>query len=117
MNSISLQVLVHGSLATAIPVVDNGMGKSIMGLEEIVTDFAVSNGNNVDNLPNDITICSSLASGAFLGPLSPFQLLYQNGKPWISVYFYGAQKDSRHHRITFFVSFSLHLHYSIPSRI
>ena len=110
MNSIYLQLLAHTSLASAIPVVDNVPGKFIMGPEEVVTDFAVLTGDNLENLPPSFTVCSSMQATAFTSGLSPFQLLYQESKrPWITVYFYGALMDSKHHRLTFFVSFRLHL--------
>ena len=110
MNSIYLQLLAHTSLASAIPVVDNVPGKFIMGPEEVVTDFAVLTDSNLVNLPPDFTVCSSMAATAFTSGLSPFQLLYQESKrPWITVYFYGALMDSKKHRLTFFVSFRLHL--------
>ena len=105
---IYLQLLAHTSLAAAIPVVENAPGsKFILGPEEVVTDFAVLNGENLDNLPPDFTVCSSLATPAFTSPLSPFQLLYQETKrPWVTVYFYPPLSNSRHHRLTFFVSSS-----------
>ena len=85
-------------------------GKFIMGPEEVVTDFATMTGDdNLDNLPSDFTICSSMSATAFTSGLSPFQLLYQETKkPWITLYFYGALMDSKFHRMTFFVSFRLH---------
>ena len=81
-----------------------------MGPEEVVTDFAtMTGGDNLDNLPSDFTICSSMSATAFTSGLSPFQLLYQETKkPWITLYFYGALMDSKFHRMTFFVSFRLH---------
>ena len=111
MNSISLQLLVQVSLATAIPVVDNGMGENILGLEATVTDFAVLTGNNqgnkLGNLPPEFTICSSIASNAFLGSLSFFQLLYENGEPWVTVKTrFGIEKDATQHRFQTFVSSS-----------
>ena len=90
-----------------MPVLDSGEGVSSIGPEPLVTDFAVLAGKDLPDLPPDLTICSSLASGPFglYGPLSPFQLLYQGGKPWVSIYIYPAQqKDTTHHRMTFFVS-------------
>ena len=119
MNSISLQLIVQVSLATAIPVVDNGMGENILGLEATVTDFAVLTGNNqgnnlgnnldnkLGNLPPEFTICSSIASNAFLGSLSFFQLLYENGEPWVTVKTrFGIEKDATQHRFQTFVSSS-----------
>ena len=111
MNSISLQLVVQVSLAAAIPVVDNGMGENILGLEATVTDFAVlagnNLGNNLGNLPPEFTICSSIASNAFLGSLSFFQLLYENGEPWVTVKTrFGIEKDATQHRFQTFVSSS-----------
>ena len=112
MDSTFLQLLLLPSLAFAIPVIDSGGRVSGIGPEQVVTDFAVLTGNNLTNPPQDLTLCSSLASGPFglLGPLSPFQLLYQDGRPWVSIYFYPAQqKDTTHYRMTFFVSCSQYL--------
>ena len=105
MNSIYLWLLVHASLATAIPVLDNGMGEKVSGPESVVTDFAVLAGNNLGTLPPDITICSSIATRAFLGFMAPFQLLYQDGTPWITVRTDLALKDQTRHKIIFYVSF------------
>ena len=104
-NFISLQLLVQASLAISIPVIENGMGENKLGPEMMITDFAVLTLNNPDvNLPSDFTICSSVSSDTFLGFLSPFQLVHQDGTPWISVRIEPAQKDSRRHRMIFFVS-------------
>ena len=108
MNSIPLQLLVFAALAKAIPVIDNGVGLLVMFPEEKITDFAVLTGNNLDNLPPDFTICSSVASGAFLGYISPFQLLYQNGKPWITIKVDAALRETTHHQMNIYVSFRLH---------
>ena len=95
---------MHTSLAIAIPVLDNGIGELIMGPEAVVTDFALLTDNGLENLPSDFTICSSVASRAILSGTSPFQLLYQNGEPWISFYFKGPSKDSTRHGMLFHVS-------------
>ena len=108
MNSISFQLLVSASLSNAIPVIDNGMGLLVMLPEENITDFAVLTGNNLDNLPPNFTICSSVSSGAFLGYISPFQLLYQNGKPWITIKVDAALRETTHHQMNIYVSFRLH---------
>ena len=108
LNFISLQLLVQASLAISIPVIENGMGENKLGPEVMITDFAVLTLNNPDvNLPSDFTICSSVSSDTFLGFLSPFQLVHQDGTPWISVRIEPAQKDSRRHRMIFFVSIDL----------
>ena len=100
MISIYLQLLAHVSVAIMLSSIDNGKSKSILGPEELVTDFAILTDNTLGKLPDDFTICSSVDSRA------PFQLLYENGKPWISVHFKSVQKDSRYHRMIFFVSTS-----------
>ena len=105
LNFISLKLLVQASLAISIPVIENGMGENKLGPEVMITDFAVLTLNNPDvNLPSDFTICSSVSSDTFLGFLSPFQLVQEDGTPWISVRIEPAQKDSRRHRMIFFVS-------------
>ena len=109
MSSIYLGLLVQASLATAIPVLDNGMGEKVSGPEAVVTDFAVLTGPNLGNLPPDITVCSSIATRAFLGFMAPFQLLYPDGTPWITVRTDLAGKATTRHKIIFYVSFSLHL--------
>ena len=100
MISFYLQLLVHVSETIMLSSIDNGKSKSILGPEELVTDFAILTGNTLGKLPGDFTICSSVDSRA------PFQLLYEDGKPWISVHFKSVQKDSRYHRMIFFVSTS-----------
>ena len=109
MISSYLGLLVHASLATAIPVLDNGMGEKVSGPESVVNDFAVLTGNNLGTLPPDFTICSSIATRAFLGFMAPFQLLYNDGKPWITVRTDLALKHQTKHKIIFYVSFRLHL--------
>ena len=109
MNVISFQMLVHATLAAAIPVIENSMSVNTMGTEAVIPDFAVLTANNLNDLPSDFTICSSIRADAFIGSVSPFQL-YQNGKPWISIWFIAAQKDSRHHQVYFYVSFKLYFY-------
>ena len=104
MKSISLSLLVQASLAMSIPVIENGMGENMLGPETMITDFAVLTLDNPVNIPSDFTICSSVASDTFLGFLSPFQLVHPDGTPWISIRIEPAQKDSRRHRMIFFVS-------------
>ena len=107
MNSIYLRLLVQACLASAIPVLDNGMGEKVSGPEAVVTDFAVLTGNNLGNLPPDLTVCSSIATRAFLGFMAPFQLLYPDGTPWITVRTDLAGKATTRHKIIFYVSFKL----------
>ena len=112
MNRISLQLLAHATLAIAIPAIENDLvSQYLLGPEAGITDFAVLTDNNLDDLPPNITICSSVASAAFLGSLSPFQLLYQNGDAWISIHFYSAYKESTRHKLNVYVSAWLHLCY------
>ena len=107
MDSVSLQLLVSASLTSAIPAVDNGIGTQVLLPEQKITDFAVLTGNNLGNLPPEFTICSSIASNAFLGSLSFFQLLYENGEPWVTVKTrFGIEKDATQHRFQTFVSSS-----------
>ena len=105
MISSYFGLLVHTSLVTAIPVLDNGMGEKVSGPESVVNDFAVLTGNNLGTLPPDFSICSSIATRAFLGFMAPFQLLYNDGKPWITVRTDLALKDQTRHKIIFYVSF------------
>ena len=96
MNSLLLQLLL-ASIAVAMPAIDNGMGEYVYGPERVVTDFAVLSGSNFHNLPDDITICSSVTSGgAWTGPISPFQLLHENGEPWVSLVFLADTKKITH---------------------
>ena len=75
----------------------------VSGPESVVNNYAVLSSDNLGTLPEDITICSSIATRAFLGFMSPFQLLYENGKPWITVRTDLALKHSTLHRIIFYV--------------
>ena len=77
MESLSLHLLVlHSSLATAIPMLDNGMGEKVSssasyvhpsiiiiiitikvsGPESVVNNYAVLSSDNLGTLPEDITI-------------------------------------------------------------
>ena len=106
MNSILLQLLALSSITIAMPAIDNGMGLYIGGPEEVVTDFAVLSGSNLDqHLPDDITICSSVTTGgAWTAVLSPFQLMGENGEPWISFIFNSAGADLKRLEIWLYVS-------------
>ena len=105
MISSLLQLLSLASIAVAMPAIDNGMDFYIGGPEEVVTDFAVLSGSNLDHLPDDITICSSVTTGgAWTAIVSPFQFLGENGKPWISLIFYGSGVDATRHEIWLYVS-------------
>ena len=97
MNLIFLQLIALASIANAMPAIDNGLGEQLYGPEKVVTDFAVLSGINFENVPDDITICSSVTSGgAWTGPISPFQLLHENGKPWVSLVFLADTKKITH---------------------
>ena len=106
MDPLFLQLLALASIAAAMPAIDNGMGEYVYGPERVVTDFAVLSGSNLDDtLPPEITICSSVTTGgAFTGSISPFQLLHDNGEPWISMIFYADTNNYTHHNIWLFVS-------------
>ena len=97
MNSIFLQLLALASIAIAMPAIDNGMGEQLYGPERVVTEFAVLSDSNLDDLPDDITLCSSVTTGgAWTGPISPFQLLHENGEPWVSLVFLADTKKTTH---------------------
>ena len=108
MNSFFLQLLGLSPIAIAMPVIDTGMGDFFYGPESVVTDFAVLSGGTFDNNPPvNITICSSTTSGgAFSETMSPFQLIHENGDPWISFLFYTDLTDHNvtGHHILLFVS-------------
>ena len=107
MNSISLFLLIHASMALAMQAVDSGVGEYTFGPERVVTDFAVLSGGTFDDLPVNITICSSVTSGkAFTGTISPFQLTHQNGDSWIYLGFYAVSKNITHHHMLLYVSSS-----------
>ena len=96
MNSTLLQLLAFASIAIAIPAIDNGVGTATFGPEKVVTEFATLSGSNVDNLPDNITICSSVTSrGGRIGDVSPFQLLQTNGDTWISIIFIDDENNDR----------------------
>ena len=106
MNSILLQLLSCASIVIAMPALD-GEGIYQIGSEDLVTDFAVLSGGTSDNLPGEFTICGSVTTsraGARTATLSPFQLLHENGKPWISVFSYVEAENSTHHQFWFIVS-------------
>ena len=97
MNLIFLQLLALASIAIAMPAIDNGLGEQLFGPDRVVTDFAALSSINFENLPDDITICSSVTSGGFwTGPISPFQLLHENGEPWVSLVFLADTKKITH---------------------
>ena len=106
MNSILLQLNALSSFTVAMRAIDNGMGAYIVGPEEVVTDFAVLSSSNLDqHLPDDITICSSVTTGGmWTATFSPFQLMSENGEPWISFIFYTAGADVKRWHIWLYVS-------------
>ena len=105
MNSILLQLLALSSITIAMPAIDNGMGEMVYGPEGVVTDFAVLSASNFDdNLPDEFTICSSVTTGgAWTGVISPFQLLHENGEPWVSLIF--GLLNKTHHEMWLHVSY------------
>lgn len=112
MSSFFLQLLALASIAIAMPAIDNGMSEHIFGPEKVVYDFAVLSGSNIDNLPDSFTVCSSVTSGgAFTGPISPFQLLHENGEPWISMIFMTNEKNITNQQIWLLVSSRLNLYF------
>ena len=113
MDSILLQLLALSSIAVAMPAIDNGVGEFIFGPEGAVTDFATLSGSNTDNLPSDFTVCSSVTSGgAFTGPIAPFQLLHENGEPWIGMFFMTNEKNITNQQIWLLVSSRLNLYFN-----
>ena len=113
MDSILLQLLALSSIAVAMPAIDNGVGEFIFGPEGAVTDFATLSGSNTDNLPSDFTVCSSVTSGgAFTGPIAPFQLLHENGEPWIGMLFMTNEKNITNQQIWLLVSSRLNLYFN-----
>ena len=112
MNSFVLQLLAFASFAVAMPAIDNGMDSHVFGPERVVTDFAVLSDSNTDNLPSDFTVCSSVTSGgAFTGPIAPFQLLHENGEPWIGMLFMTNEKNITNQQIWLLVSSRLNLYF------
>ena len=100
----NLCLLAPVSLIKAMPVIDTGVGSHVIGSEAQIRDFAIFTDNSLDNLPEPFTICSSIATKSFIGGLSPFQLLHDDGKPWISVNFEATDKSATFHHITITVS-------------
>ena len=100
----NLCLLAPVSLIKAMPVIDTGVGSHVIGPEAQIRDFAIFTDNSLDNLPEPFTICSSIATKSFIGGLSPFQLLHEDGKPWISVNFEATDKSATFHHITITVS-------------
>ena len=114
MNSLLLQLLL-ASIAVAMPAIDNKMGSHVFGPEKVVTDFATLSGSNSDTLPSDFTICSSVTSGgAFTGPIAPFQLLHENGEPWIGMLFMTNEKNITNQQIWLLVSSRLNFYFLFP---
>ena len=113
MNSFVLQLLAFASFAVAMPAIDNGMDSHVFGPERVVTDFAVLSDSNTDNLPSDFTVCSSVTSGgAFTGPIAPFQLMHENGEPWIGMLFMTNEKNITNQQIWLLVSSRLNLYFN-----
>ena len=112
MDSLFIQLLALASVSLAMRAIDNGMGEHIFGPERVATDFALLSGSNIDVLPDSFTVCSSVTSGgAFTGPISPFQLLHENGDPWISVIFMTNEKNITNQQIWVLVSYRHSLYF------
>ena len=88
----------------AIPTIDTGLSPHFVGPETKITDFATLTNNNLGNLPNNFTICSSVSTLAFKSHLSPFLLLHNNSQPWVVITIWGAERKSTHHKIDIQVS-------------
>ena len=97
-------LLIPVSFIYAIPAIDTGMGPPSYGPEGLISNFAVFKDSNIENLPAAFTICSSATTEAFASSIYPFQLLHDDGRPWITVNFHAAEKSSTFHRLTIDVS-------------
>ena len=101
-------MLIPGSLSSMIPTIDTGMGSLLAGTamdgpEAKITDFAILIEENLAELPESFTICSSTTSKAFAGRLIPFQLIQDNGRPWFTFIIMAPQKTTTKHRIIIMV--------------
>ena len=85
--------------AFALPAIDTGLGVKIVGKEDGIVDMAVLNEEHLAPLPNEFTICSSISTQAFTTDLFPFQLLHDNGEPWVTFRFWAPGKTSTHHQL------------------
>ena len=101
-------LLIPACLASTIPTIDTGMGSLLAGTavdgpEAKITDYAVLIEENLGQLPESFTICSSTTSKAFAGRLIPFQLIQDNGRPWFTFIIMAPQKTTTKHRIIIMV--------------
>ena len=109
MHSFHLGLmLIPACLASTIPTIDTGMGSLLAGTavdgpEAKITDYAVLIEENLGQLPESFTICSSTTSKAFAGRLIPFQLVQDNGRPWFTFIIMAPQKTTTKHRIIIMV--------------
>ena len=87
-------------LTIAMPSIDTGVGPFTAGPEETIQDFAILTNDDLGNLPGNFTICTSVSTDALLGRLHPFQLLHDNGKPWVTFAILPALKHSTQHRLS-----------------
>ena len=107
-------MLIPVSLASMpIPTIDTGMGSLLAGTAmdgpvEKITDFAILIEENLGELPESFTICSSTTSKAFAGRLIPFQLIQDNGRPWFTFIIMAPQKTTTKHRIIIMVRRLIH---------
>ena len=87
-------------LTIAMPSIDTGVGPFTAGPEETIQDFAILTNDDLGNLPGNFIICTSVSTDALLGRLHPFQLLHDNGKPWVTFAILPALKHSTQHRLS-----------------
>ena len=92
-------LLFPPSIAFAIPAIDTGLGIVPPGPEESVQDIAVLTKDNLDNLPSNFTICSSISTDAFTTGISPFLMTRESGEPWITFSIWPPNKGSTKQRI------------------
>ena len=97
---VGYQALCHLCIASlALPALDTGLSFPSIGTEDKVKDFAVLDDNNLGPTPKEFTICSSVSTEVWITEMYPFQLLHDNGQPWISFRFWPPSKKSRNHQV------------------
>ena len=105
-NLLYLGLMILTSLTVAVPTIDTELGPTLItGPKETIKDFAILN-QTLGKLPTNFTLCSSVTTDALTGRLNPFQLLQDNGEPWITFFIFAAQRTATQHRIMIMVSFS-----------
>ena len=106
---VMLILLLHLNKILAIPAIEVNLRKQPFMVAtskvEMITDFAVlEGGTSLTKLPPSFTICSSISSAAFTSAIGPFQLMRENGQPWITVIIFVPEKDATAHFVTTLVS-------------